>query len=372
MEIRHRLLIIRCTALVALATSAALMMDYLRPEARLCMFDFDCDEVLSSRFSKVAGVPLPVFGMLAFAAMLACSLSSQPRWGRLLRYLALAASLAGLTLIALQVFVLHSICPFCLLTDCCALVIAYAAFGWRADALPALTGRVRHLWLGAALAALALGAALGTASSWLPAADDTTVPPEVSAHWVPDKVTIVEVVDFQCFHCRVMHRVLTQFLHEQGKDLHQPSSDNTGSYLEGTQLLHKQGKDLHFVRIVAPMPAVKHPQARDAARAYLCAQAQGKGEKLADDLFNADDLSPSSCEKLAVALGVDKNAYRTCVASAETEQQIDTNVDWVKKACPKGLPCLWVQEQRLSGVSSIDDLRRAVALAQLRLHASAH
>lgn len=339
------MLLIRCTALAALAVCAALWMAYLRPESRLCGFDFDCDEVLSSRFAKVAGVPLPVFGMLAFAAILACSLSSQPRWGRLLRYLSLAASLAGLTLISIQVFVLRRVCPFCLVTDCCALLIAYAAFGWRGDAVPVLSGRVRHLWLGAAVAALGLGAALGTAGSWRPAEEDTTVPPQVAAHWVPDKVTIVEVVDFQCPHCRAMHLVLTHFL-----------------YL--------QGKDIHYVRIVAPMP--KHPQARDAARAYLCAQAQGQGEAMAEDLFRADDLSPSACERLAVALGLKKSAYQTCVASVETEGHIEANVSWVMKACPQGLPCLWVQDQRLSGFQSGDALRKAVVLAKQRLHGSTH
>ncbi|HTU18132.1 MAG TPA: thioredoxin domain-containing protein [Gemmataceae bacterium] len=340
---RQRLIIIRCTALIALAVCAALLMGYLRPASHLCGFDFDCDEVLSSRFSKLAGIPLPVYGMLTFAAIFACSLASRPQWGQALRYLALAASLAGLALILVQVFVLHSVCPFCLVVDCCALVLAYAAFGWRADALPMLPRRVRQLWLGAAVGALAVGAALGAASSWLPGKEANPPPPEVEAHWVPYKVTIVEVVDFECPHCRAMHSVLSRFLREEGKDL-------------------------HYVRIVAPM--AKHPHAKDAARAYLCAQAQDKDEAMADQLFDAVDLTPAGCERLAEMLGLSKSAYQTCVASEEIEKRIDANVRWVKKAAPKGLPCIWVQDQQLSGSPSLDDLRKAVATAELRLHAS--
>lgn len=336
---RQRLIVVRCTALAALVVCTALLMGYLWPESRLCGFDSDCDEVLSSRFSKLLGIPLPAYGIVCFAAIFACSLSPHRRWGQVLRYLALAASLGGLALVLLQVFVLHRVCPFCLMVDCCALVLAYAAFGWRAEALPMAPGRVRQLWLGAAAAALALGAALGTASGWLPDQEATSVPPEVAAQWRPGKVTIVEVVDFQCPRCRIMDQVLSRFLREEGKDL-------------------------HYVRIVAPM--TKH---RDAARAYLCAQAQDKGEAMAEELFQAD-LTPDNCERIADSLGLAKTAYQTCVTSAETEEYIDATVAWVKAAVPKGLPCIWVQDQRLCGVQSREALWRAVLNAEKRLRAS--
>lgn len=131
-----------------------------------------------------------------------------------------------------------------------------------------------------------------------------------------------------------------------------------------SRFLREEGKDLHYVRIVAPM--TKH---RDAARAYLCAQAQDKGEAMAEELFQAD-LTPDSCERIADSLGLAKTAYQTCVTSAETEEYIDATVAWVKAAVPKGLPCIWVQDQRLCGVQSREALWRAVLNAEKRLRAS--
>jgi uncharacterized membrane protein/predicted DsbA family dithiol-disulfide isomerase len=330
----QRLLISRLASLVALAASAALLMAYLRPNAVSCRFDFNCEEVLFSRFGTVLGIPLPVVGVLTFGIVFATSLAHTPRGGRLLRLLSLAAGAGGLVLILLQVFVLHRFCPYCMLVDCSALLLAYSAWGWRREeAPPPLPSRMRHLWSAAAVLALGFGAALGSAGSWLPSHGPAPVPPQVSALWVPDKINIVEVADFQCPHCRHMHAVLTSFLREQGDRV-------------------------HFVRLTAPM--AKHPQARDASRAYLCAQAQGKGDEMGEALFGADDLTPRSCERLAQSAGVSVEQFRACIADPEIDRRIDADVEWVKTAAPGGLPAIWVQDRMLSGMQSAQALREAL------------
>jgi predicted DsbA family dithiol-disulfide isomerase len=172
--------------------------------------------------------------------------------------------------------------------------------------------------------------------------EPVAVPPEVKAHWVPGKITIVEVVDFECDHCRRMHNVLTAFLGEQGEGI-------------------------HFVRVVAPME--KHKHARDAARAYLCAVEQNKGDEMAEKLFAANDLTPEACERLAVSLGISRERYRTCVASPKIEEQIKANVAWVDKASPRGLPCMWVQDQGLFGEQSDHELKVALTKAEQSLRA---
>ncbi len=339
MEIRQCLFVVRSASLVGLTLCPMLLRASLSPDARVCPLDFDCEKVLSSRFSTVAGVPLPVYGMLAFAAIFACSLSVRLLWRRLLRCLALFAGCIGFLLIFVQIFLLHGICPLCMVVDCCALALAVAAWLWPSDTAVPVVGRSRLLWIAASLAALVWG----VAARWLPNEEATSVPPQVSAHWIPGKVTLVEVVDFQCPHCRALHAILTRFLREQGQDL-------------------------HVVRIVAPM--AKHPQARDAARAYLCGLAQNKAEEMSQALFDSDNLTPDGCERLAAQLGLSRASYRACVASPQTEQALDENMSWVMKACPKGLPCLWVQDRRFSGVPSSNDLRAAVLAAELRLRAS--
>jgi predicted DsbA family dithiol-disulfide isomerase len=172
-------------------------------------------------------------------------------------------------------------------------------------------------------------------------AEETTLPPQVPTYWVPGKVTIVEAVDFQCPHCRQLHRLMRQFLRDQG---------------EGIRL----------VRVMAPM--AKNPHARDAARAYLCAKAQGKGEEMAQALFAVDDLSPESCERLAVSLGLSQKEFRACVADEQIDRQLDANLAWVMPVAPRGLPCVWVQDRRLTGEIKYDVLRDAVVAAELSKH----
>jgi predicted DsbA family dithiol-disulfide isomerase len=110
----------------------------------------------------------------------------------------------------------------------------------------------------------------------------------------------------------------------------------------------------------------KHRQARDAARAYLCAEDQGKGEPMAEKLFAADDLTPPSCERLAAEAGVALPTYRTCLADPETDRRLDAALAWVQAACPQGLPAVWVQDRLLSGVWSDEAIEAAVRDAERR------
>src|SRR6185436_1455724 len=105
-----------------------------------------------------------------------------------------------------------------------------------------------------------------------------------------------EFADFQCPFCRKLHPLMTELL---------------GEY---------EGR-VNFVRL--NMPLASHSQARGAARAYCCAEEQGKGPAMADALFQSETLSPEACEKLAESLGLSMPAFRTCVASPSTDARID-------------------------------------------------
>jgi uncharacterized membrane protein len=331
MTTARRTHVVRLLALAALAVSAALLVNHVRPNPRFCGYESDCEEVLSSRFGRVLGVPLPLVGVAAFGATLGASLWSGSRAVRLRRWLALAAGAGGLVLLLLQVFVLQRLCRFCAVVDVAAVAMAVVELTWGRGAGAASEVRFRPLWLLAAVASLGLGAAFGAAGGGR-ADEKRPPPPEVMALWVPDKVNVVEVADFACPHCRRMHAVLTRFLAEQG------------------------GR-VHFVRLTAPMPA--HEQARPASRAFLCACEQGRGDEMAEALFQAPSLAPAWCERIAAALGLSMPAFRACVAAPETDARLDADLAWVKDASPSGLPVVWVQDRMFFGVQPIEALRAA-------------
>jgi uncharacterized membrane protein/protein-disulfide isomerase len=334
----RRTYVVCLLALVALAVSAALSVNHFRPNPRFCGYESDCDEVLSSRFGSILGVPLPLVGVAGFGAILGASLLPGDRAVRLRRWLSLAAGAGGLVLLLLQVFVLHRLCRFCAVVDGAAIVLAVLELTWGRRAAPAADVRFRPLWLLAAAAALGLGAVFGAAGSGVGGASQPP-PPEVIALWVPGKVNVVEVADFACPHCRRMHAVLAKFLAEEGERV-------------------------HFVRLTAPMPA--HEQARPASRAFLCACEQGKGDEMAEAMFLAADLRPEWCERIAASLGLSVPAFRACVSAPETDARLDGDLAGVRAASPRGLPVVWVQDRMFFGIQPIEALRAAARAAERR------
>ncbi|HEX9297400.1 MAG TPA: thioredoxin domain-containing protein, partial [Polyangiaceae bacterium] len=158
------------------------------------------------------------------------------------------------------------------------------------------------------------------------------VPPEIASLWAPGKLNVVEFVDFQCPFCRQQHPRLVEVLEDY------------------------RGR-VHFVRL--NMPLASHSQARHAARAYCCAEDQGKGPEMADALFAAESLTPEACEKLAASLGLVMPSYRTCVVSPSTDARIDEQIRIVRSAGLAGLPTLWIGDKLLIGLQPIDTLRQA-------------
>jgi uncharacterized membrane protein/predicted DsbA family dithiol-disulfide isomerase len=328
--------VVRVLALVGLAVSAALLVNHVRPNPRLCGFASDCDEVLTSPFARPLGVPLPLVGVVVFGVLFGVSLFPGGRAGRLFRLMTLAVGAGGLVLLLVQGFVLQRLCRYCAVVDLTAVAAGVVQMVWGGGTVATAPVRFRPLWLAGAVVAAGLGAAFGAAGG--PAGEeDQPPPPQVVALWVSGKVNVVEVADFQCPHCRRLHAIVTRFVDEEGDRV-------------------------HFVRLTAPMPA--HPQARDASRAYLCAAAQGRGDEMAEALFRAPDLGPESCERIAAALKLSLPEYRTCAADPATDARLDADLAWVKAATPRGLPVVWVQGRKIQGLQPVEALREAARSAE--------
>ncbi|MBI1915815.1 MAG: thioredoxin domain-containing protein [Planctomycetes bacterium] len=320
-----KLCALRLLALLGLAVSTVSLVDQLSSRPLFCGFESGCNEVMRSAFGRVAGVPLPVVGVVAFGLFFALSLFPNRPAGRLLAPLALLAGAAGLALLLVQVLVLKRLCRLCLVVDACALFLAVVELGLPSSVPQAAPAR-RWPWVILAALAVALPPV------WSLLKPPPPVPEAVKAHWVDGKVTVVLVTDFDCPACRETHPILEAFLREKGDDV-------------------------RLVRFVYPLP--QHANARHAARAYWCANAQGKGDSMAQALFGSNDLSPEGCERIAAGLGLDLKRYRPCVTAATTDEAIDATSGWAPQSGLRGLPLVWIQDQALAGAQTPESLRAA-------------
>jgi uncharacterized membrane protein len=106
-----------CLTLVGLAEAIYLTVTNLTGETVLCGGSSDCFKVLGSPYSRVAGLPIAVFG--AFAYYTAFSLAVFAAFGyaraRLL-FTVIVGSMFAFTLwlLYVQAFLLHAFCRYCL------------------------------------------------------------------------------------------------------------------------------------------------------------------------------------------------------------------------------------------------------------------
>src|SRR5262245_44522186 len=82
-----------------------------------CHVTEGCNEVLSSEYSKLAGIPISLFGLAFYVSAFGCAiaeLTGAAKLTRLLFWPALGAFLVSVSLTSIQVFVLQKYCEYCL------------------------------------------------------------------------------------------------------------------------------------------------------------------------------------------------------------------------------------------------------------------
>jgi protein-disulfide isomerase len=263
-----------------------------------------------------------VFGVIFFAAMIALAFAARPK---LRLGLALFGAAFALMLVGVQAFELHAWCKLCMISDSSATLLALAILA-GADPIK-LTAR-RALLGGALVVALPIGFAIATAPSAEPQviAASSNLPDVIARAQQPGKVTIVEFLDFECPFCRRFAPVLAEAVDHAT----QP------------------------VAIVRKMtPLTMHPHARTAALAWCCADAQGKGDAMAEALFQSppDELTPEGCEKLAVSVGCDVDRYREALADPATSARVDADTADAQAAGATSLPTVFIGDQKFAGAN---------------------
>jgi len=296
-------------SVIGFGASVASLIDYNAPT--FCA-ESGCDIVRASTWAHPLGIPMPLFGLAFFATMIGLSFISRPTARKVL---ALGGVTWALALIALQAFVIGAWCKLCMIADPIAILLGITVLA-GADT-------VKPRWSLAAIGAPALAVipalflALHTEP---PPLVPTSTPAPIARAQLPGVATIVDFVDFECPFCRRLAPVLDKAIAAARED----------------------GIVVRVVRKMTPLHM--HPHALDAALAYCCADAQGKGDAMAEALFStpADQLTPQGCEDLAVKVGCDRDRYRATLADPKTKQRIVQETDDAKAAGVRGLPTVFI------------------------------
>jgi protein-disulfide isomerase len=133
-------------------------------------------------------------------------------------------------------------------------------------------------------------------------------------------VTLYEFSDFQCPHCKVAAPMLKKVVEESNGKV---------------KLVFKQ----------YPLPG--HSRAREAAKAAVAAQKQGKFWEMHDFLFeNQDDLQTANFEDYAKKINLDVKRFKADMASKETEKKIEADIAEGRKAGVDSTPSIYVNDRR--------------------------
>ena len=128
-------------ALVGLFVALYLLLYHLGYYGELVCGAGSCEAVQTSKYARFLGQPVPLWGTLWYVAVLALGfaalgwLSSRPGASRTaVRGLALCAAaglLFSLYLTAIELFVIHAVCLWCVVSAILTLVIFVLAEPWR-------------------------------------------------------------------------------------------------------------------------------------------------------------------------------------------------------------------------------------------------
>lgn len=109
-------------AVIGTALSGYLTYIHYSGALALCLGAGGCETVQTSRYAEIAGLPVALLGLFAFAAVtvLAAIRLREGASDRMLTGIfgiTLGGSLFALYLTYLELFVIHAICPWCVVVD---------------------------------------------------------------------------------------------------------------------------------------------------------------------------------------------------------------------------------------------------------------
>ena len=147
-------------------------------------------------------------------------------------------------------------------------------------------------------------------------------------------VEVVEFSDFQCPFCQRANPVVEQ-------------------------VLKTYGDKIKFVYRHYPLP--NHPNARPAAEAAACAQAQGKFWECHDQLFaNSSKLADVDLKAHAAAVGLDTATFNACVDNHQQKPGVDADIAAADKAGVTGTPAFFINGRSIEGAQPFEAFKRVI------------
>jgi protein-disulfide isomerase len=163
---------------------------------------------------------------------------------------------------------------------------------------------------------------------------------EATAHGPSDAaLTVVEFSDFQCPYCRKLADALKAAADQHGNVRivfrHYPMDASCNRAVEGKF----------------------HEFACGAAKAALCAEAQGRFWAMHDVMFeNQRALSPAELTEHARTAGLDTAAFARCLEAPETAARLERDLARAESLKLKGTPSWFVNGLAYVGARSVDEL----------------
>lgn len=322
----------------------------------------NCETVAGSPYSVALGLPVSVWGLMAYLVMGLLSLwaASKRRlhdtwpWGIQWILATSCVAVSGIlaTIAATQI---SSFCLFCMasylinlfLLAVCVIAVrrsgASVATLIRLD-LKSLLGR-RLLCSSLVLGGLtlvgsveALVPAYWSSSAWstLPKLDTGT--DESGHHWLggcKPLLTIVEFSDYECPHCRAAHKQMREL---------------AAKYKDEIRLVHR-----HFpldMQCNQGLTRPFHEHACAFAEAAECAALQGHFWEMNDALFSTQETAKAinvSPVELAVRIGLNRTEFKRCLESHLTSPKISTDIKAAREKNLEGTPTFLIGEHLYVG-----------------------
>ena len=146
-------------------------------------------------------------------------------------------------------------------------------------------------------------------------------------------VTIIEFSDYECPYCKRAFGTVEQ-------------------------VLKTYGDKIRFVHRDYPLPF--HENARPAAEAALCANAQGKFWEYQDKLFPSEDLSETKLKSLAKDVGLDGAKFDECLAKKPNSATIEKDMADGTEAGVNGTPAFFINGRMLSGAQPFEKFKEII------------